>query len=347
MSSIRSRLLVAAEVLGVAALCAGLWLAHELRPPSSRNRRVIVSIPAGMKLERVAAALRRHGLIRNSRVFLWAARVRGVPDEPRPGRYAFSPAMSAIGIADRLERGDTGLNELRVTIPEGYNVRQIASALVRHGILASAEAFVEVAKKPHGRVQAPFPIPNSGLEGYLFPDTYWFPPGIRPARVAQEMVDTFVRRFYLPNRASLAASGRTLQEIVTVASMIEREAKTDADRPKIAGVIYNRLARGMPLQVDATVLYALGHHKSRVLYADLKVASPYNTYKRKGLPPGPIANPGLPSLQAALHPEHGPYLYYVAGPDGSHIFSRTEAEHLQWVSRMRAMRARNSSGGSG
>ncbi|MGC8667586.1 MAG: endolytic transglycosylase MltG [Chthonomonadales bacterium] len=347
MKGLRRRVRAAAGVLGAAALCAGIWVAHELRPASPAGRRVIVNIVAGTKLERVAAVLRRRHLIRSATVFLWAARLKGVPDEPRPGRYAFSTAMSALHIADRLRRGDTGINEIRVTIPEGYGVRQIAAALVRHGILSEGTGFLDVARHPGGRVQAPFPIPKAGLEGFLFPDTYWFPRGVRPERAAQEMVDTFVRRFYLPNRADIAASGRTLAEIVTVASLVEREAKKDEDRPKIAGVIYNRLARGMPLQVDATVLYALGHHKSRVLYSDLKVASPYNTYRRRGLPPGPIANPGLPSLEAALHPERSDYLYYVAGPDGAHIFSRTEAEHLQCVGRMRALRARSAAGGSG
>lgn len=334
-------------VLGAGILCTGLWVAHELRPASRAARRVIVTITPGMRLESMSTALRSRGLIRSTTVFLWAARLRGVPEHPRPGRYAFSTAMSAVQIADRLAKGETGINEIRVTIPEGYSLRQIAKALVRRGILRDEAAFLEVAKKPAGRVRTPFSLPATGLEGFLFPDTYWFPPGARPERVAQEMVDTFVRRFYVPNRADIVASGRSLPAIVTVASLVEREAKTDADRPKIAGVIYNRLARRMPLQVDATVLYALGHHKSRVLYSDLRVASPYNTYRRRGLPPGPIASPGLPSLEAALHPEHSNYLYYVAGPDGAHIFSRTEAEHLQWVSRLRALRARSSSGGSG
>jgi UPF0755 protein len=146
-------------------------------------------------------------------------------------------------------------------------------------------------------------------------------------QVIDTMLSNFSTRFARPYRVEVGRSGRDLHAIVTIASLIEREAKVPQDRARIAGVLDNRLRRGMRLEVDATLDYAYGYHKTRVLYKDLEVASPYNTYRHKGLPPGPIANPGLAALQAALHPERNAFLYYVARPDGAHIFSRTPDEH--------------------
>jgi UPF0755 protein len=154
------------------------------------------------------------------------------------------------------------------------------------------------------------------------------------------MLDEFTRRFYEPHKEEIARSQHSLHEMVTIASLIERETHVSEERARIAGVIENRLRRGMRLQIDATVLYALEKHKSRVLFRDLQVDSPYNTYRHAGLPPGPIASPGLPCLLAALHPEQHDYLFYVVGPEGSHVFSRTEAEHRRAVMRMKALRTR-------
>ena len=150
------------------------------------------------------------------------------------------------------------------------------------------------------------------------------------------MVLNFSRRFARPKEQEISAGGHSLHEIVTLASLIEREARIPTDRPRIAGVLENRLKKGMKLEIDATVLYALGYHKDRVYYKDLEVDSPYNTYRNVGLPPGPIASPGLASLDAALHPEANDYLYYVAQPNGAHLFARTGAEHAANVRKARA-----------
>jgi len=205
--------------------------------------------------------------------------------------------------------------------------------------LIDSKEFLEILRSKNAGLTMPFDPPKSGLEGYLYPDTYAFRPNTRPRDMVQAMIDVFTSRFYEPNRVRIEQSGHSLHEIVTIASLVEREAKVERDRARIAGVIENRLKAGMRLQIDATVLYALGHHKSRVMYKDMAVESPYNTYRHKGLPPGPIASPGMPSLRAALAPEKNPYLFYVAGPGGAHIFSRTEREHYANVARMRAMRA--------
>lgn len=149
------------------------------------------------------------------------------------------------------------------------------------------------------------------------------------------MLTNFSARFARPNQAAIASSGHTLHELVTTASLIECEAKAPQDRPRIGGVIENRLRKKMRLEIDATVLYALGHHKDRVLFKDLTVDSPYNTYRHRGLPPGPIASPGLPSLEAALHPEQNDFFYYVARPDGTHIFTRTIQQHHAAIQQVR------------
>jgi len=245
--------------------------------------------------------------------------------------------MTPAEILDKLVFGKQDLEGL-VTIPEGFTSARIADRLQRQGVVADKAAFLDVVRNPSGRVQAPFPLARSGLEGYLFPSSYDFEPKTAPDRVAQVMVDEFVRQFAEPYADEIAKSPHSLHELVTIASMIEREAAVDRDRPLIAGVIENRLKKGMRLQIDATVIYALGHHVSRVLYKHLRTPSPYNTYLHAGLPPGPIANPGLPSLLAALRPARHDFLFYVAGPDGAHIFTRTIREHNKAVARMRALR---------
>jgi len=178
------------------------------------------------------------------------------------------------------------------------------------------------------------PAKKNNLEGYLFPDTYYPGSDSGPDKIVQMMLQNFEQVMERNDYISKARSkGLNLNEAVTVASMVEREARVESERPIIAGVIYNRLKAGMPLQIDATVQYALGKQKEKLLYKDLEINSPYNTYKISGLPPGPIANPGWPSLKAAIEPEKNNYLYYCAKPDGSHAFSRTLAEHNRNVQR--------------
>jgi len=326
------RVLALALIVGTAG---AWWLAHQMRPVAPGGPMVTVRIPPGSGARGVARTLRSRGLIRNEAVFLWLAARRGNASSLRAGTYRLSPAMSLSQILDRVAAGDRGAEDITVTIPEGFTVRQIAETLEACGVIREAGDLLKVSRQAASRLHAPFPLPATGLEGYLFPETYRFRRGTPAQSAAQEMLDTFVRSFYQSHRDRLANSPHSLHEIVTIASLIEREARAPQDRSRIAGVIENRLRRGMRLDIDATVLYALGRHKNRVLYRDLEVDSPYNTYRRKGLPPGPIASPGLASLRAALEPERHGFLYYVARPDGSHQFTRTLAEHNAAVARMR------------
>jgi UPF0755 protein len=292
-----------------------------------------------MDIRQAAQRLRDRKLIRHAGVFGLYARWRGDTARIQAGRYRLTPSMTASAILDRLVSGKQDTDGL-VAIPEGFTLERIAERLASRRIVRDTAAFVRLAEKPEGRVALPFDAPPTGLEGYLFPSSYDLAPDTTPENVIRTMADQFEAEFRRPYADEIARRGRPLHEIVTIASMIEREAEVEKDRPLIAGVIENRLRAGMALQIDATVLYALGYHKSRVLYRDLKVASPYNTYRNKGLPPGPIASPGLASLLAALRPAEHAYLFYVAAADGSHTFTRTLAEHNREVEKLRARRRR-------
>jgi UPF0755 protein len=229
------------------------------------------------------------------------------------------------------------------TIPEGYTAKQIAARLAAKGFVNKAE-FMALLQKPDQFAGDGVKSANGGggqlvaLEGYLFPETYSLPVDSTEQEIAQTMVTQLDKELAtLPKGwdKQLAKLNLTMHELLTVASLIEREVVVDKERPIVASVIYNRLKIGQPLQIDATVQYLLSKQKERLLYADLKVDSPYNTYKRKGLPPGPIANPSLASIRAALYPASTNYYYYVTKKDGtsSHLFAETYAQHLNNIAK--------------
>jgi UPF0755 protein len=331
---------VIALLLLLALGAVGVW--SQFRPTAANTRPVSVTINEGASVESIAGELEEAGVIRSAWAFRWTARSRGNSTKLKAGRYRFSGGLSLAQILQRLEVGPEALSDgrIRVTIPEGFTLRQIAAALNKSGA-TDGKAFLAEATHPRSiaRLRADFPLPNATLEGYLFPDTYYFDRKSSPAQVIESMMTNFMQRFVRPYQQEIRASGRSLHSLVTEASLIEREARVPEDRARIAGVIDNRLKKGMRLQIDATVLYALGEHKSRVLYKDLEIDSPYNTYRHVGLPPGPIASPGLASLEAVLRPEKNAYLYYVARPTGDHIFTRTRAEHEAAIRKARAERA--------
>lgn len=335
----RKRPLWAGLFLLLAIGASGVWWLFQ--PVSNVRRPVPVTINEGAGVGSIGESLYRAGVIRSPFAFSWTARRQGA--KLKAGRYTLSGHESLAQIVQRLEAGPEQPpdDRLRVTIPEGFTLRQIADRLDEKGV-TEGKAFLALAtdREAIGQLRADFPLPKETLEGYLFPDTYYFRGKSSPEQVIETMMTNFTRRFVRPYQQELEASGRSLHDLVTEASLIEREARIPEDRARIAGVLDNRLKKGMRLQIDATVLYALGQHKARVLYKDLEIDSPYNTYRHKGLPPGPIANPGLASLEAALRPEENAYLYYVARANGAHIFTKTLAEHEAAIRRVRAERSR-------
>ncbi len=335
----RSATLLVLLLVVALLVVAGMLYTVQLLGPVTGDKNaplVLVTIPPGRNARQIGEILARRHLVRSPLSFVFASRMDSLSGKMHAGRYELSAAMPPRQIAARLALGETAQGV--VTVPEGYTVRQIARRLAEHHLVDETQ-FLALAQGQgrtfHVRGWTP---PDDTLEGYLFPDTYNVPKGASAREIIQQMLDNFARRVVSPHGAEANGFPGGLPAIVTLASLVEREAEVDADRPLIAAVYRNRLQTGMRLQCDATVQYALPSHKTRLFYADLRVDSPYNTYKHAGLPPTPIASPGLPSIEAALHPAVVNYLYYVAGPAGRHVFSATLAQHEQAVARARAAR---------
>ncbi|MDQ2686462.1 MAG: endolytic transglycosylase MltG [Armatimonadota bacterium] len=329
-------------LIGVGLLYAGIVL-HSIWSPVSTDksaRMVLVTIPARSSARQIGEILARKKLVRRAMGFVLAAKWAGVGGKMKAGRYELSPYMTPREIAMKMAFGLTA-NDY-ITIPEGFTVGQIAHRLAERHMADEAKFLALARTQGRSFTAAGFRPPGDNLEGYLFPDTYRIPKGTPEREIVAQMLHDFDQHVLTaPNKALIAGHPGGLAAAVNLASLVEREAETDGDRPLIAAALSNRLARGMRLQCDATVQYALPQHKTRLLYADLRVDSPYNTYKYAGLPPTPICSPGLPSIEAALKPAPVNYLFYVAKPDGSHIFSATLAEHDHAVAQMRALRQKN------
>ncbi|MBW3622245.1 MAG: endolytic transglycosylase MltG [Armatimonadetes bacterium] len=330
-------------VLCLAVIGAIGGIAWAFLPAGPSTERVKVEIPNKATARDIAEKLKQKGVIRSETAFLVMARILDEAGSMQAGDYRVAPNMSLVQIIHLLSRGE-GLAKW-VTIPEGYTLKQIAETLDDSG-LVDARRFERIARAggKSFRDQVSFEPPQN-LEGYLFPDTYKMPLKSTERKIIVEMLKTFDKKVAQPLKEDFArakAQGRSMREIVIIASMVEREALKKDEQSKIAGVIMNRLENGMRLQIDATVQYALAAPKRRLLYRDLEVASPYNTYKIDGLPPGPISSPGLQAIKAALKPEDTKALYYVARPDGSHIFTRTLKEHNEARQKVRRMSSESS-----
>jgi UPF0755 protein len=293
---------------------------------SGHGAAVRVTIPPGAPFRAASDSLARAGVIRSSRLFRVYASLRGGDRHIKAGTYLLRRDAGWSSVLDALRAGK-GLVHV-VTIPEGWALAQIAPLVASR--LSQPADSVQAAARDTSLLNA-LEVPTPTLEGYLFPDTYQFADGT----TARGAVDEMVRRFEQVWRPAWTARLDTIHlsrhDVVTLASIVEREARLPEERPVIAAVYLNRLRAGMLLQADPTVQYALGRHVARVYYKDLAVASPYNTYLHKGLPPGPIGSPGRASLEAALYPANVPYEYFVAFPDGHHEFHTDLKTHDQAV----------------
>jgi len=331
----RARRLVAIAVLAVVVplLVAGLWVAdrvhyaRQLRPVGP-GASALVPIDRGTGSVAIAHLLAERHLIRSAAAFRRYVRERGVSQKLKAGCYEFAPSLSMPEIVTKLVKGDVARR--KVTIPEGLWLKEIAARLETEGI-CDADEFVAAASEAQRLAQ--FRLAGrraSNLEGFLFPDTYFVNCDATAADVVKMMLARF-REATARLAPEVQASGRPWREVVTLASVVEAEARHNDERPLIAGVYMARLARGKKLESCPTVIYALGRRVKRL--RDVTVDSPYNTYKHRGLPPGPICNPGLESIKAALHPVKTDALYFVAKPDGHHAFAATYAEHLANIKR--------------
>lgn len=319
-------------ILVAAVVCSYLSYQSLFRPVNM-TQSADVSIRPGASFNYVARRLEQRRIIPSALAFTVYARATGQAGLLKVGEYEVRNGQRPVDVLEMLVEGRA--KAFWLTVPEGKWTSEIASLLDANWPGAT-EQFVTLTRQPgHWQDVVAYPLPSTSLEGYLFPDTYCFAKGADAEQITRAMLKRFQATCWNAYRTHPPADGRSLHNVLTLASLVEGEAKLDRERPVIAGVYMNRLRQGMRLQCDATVLYAHQRRLSRVLYRDLEYDSRYNTYRYAGLPPGPINNPGLASFQAALQPAQVPYLYYVARPDGSHIFSRTLSEHRAAISRIR------------
>jgi len=302
-------------------------------------------VPSGAGTQKIANMLESDGIIADATTFRMKSRLCGYDGTWQAGSFRLSPSMTTEEIVEKLQNAMAAT--VRFTIPEGYTIKQVGEKLAKDGLIDSPEDFYEACEGEFiydflNGVEAQYPDPTgtvsaqaNRLEGFLFPSTYEVYEDATPKEIAGTMLKQFGKVYgelITEYSGSEVLEQYSIQEIVTIASMIERESRVDADRPLIASVIYNRLDKKMKLQLDCTIQYALGEVKERVLYSDLEIDSPYNTYKIDGIPAAPIASPGEASLEAALNPEDSRYIYYVLKPDGSgsHNFAETDAEFQKY-----------------
>ncbi|HEX6104078.1 MAG TPA: endolytic transglycosylase MltG [Gemmatimonadales bacterium] len=294
-----------------------------------------VTLPPGTSFAALTDTLSAHGIIGNPRWFKLLARVRGVDRSVQAGVYEFAPRLSAGEVLDILAKGKAAAQ--RFTVPEGLTLDEIAAlAQERLGIPADS---VLAAARDTALVREALGFAAPSFEGFLRPETYTLPLVISGRELVRVMVDGF-RKGWKPGwTARLDTLRLSQRELVTLASIVEGEARVDEERETIAGVYHNRLRIGMALQADPTVQYAIaletGKRKPRLYEKDYQFPSRYNTYLHPGLPPGPVNSPGLRSIEASLYPAKVPYLYFVAGAEGRHVFSRTYGEHLRAIARIR------------
>jgi UPF0755 protein len=310
--------------LVVVAACAGT------NPTPER-----VTLPPGASFGAVTDTLAAHRVIANRRVFKLIARVRGVDRAVQAGVYLFPPGTSAWKVLDVLANGAAASQKF--TVPEGLTVVDVAALAAER--LGLPEDSVLAAARDGPAATALLGFPVKSFEGFLRPETYSLPVAVRPDELVRIMVDGFKAGWEPGWTAQLDSIGMTQLQAVTFASIVEGEARADDERETIAGVYHNRLRIGMALQADPTIQYAItlatGKRKPRLYQKDYQFPSPYNTYLHPGLPPGPVNSPSHRSIEAALHPAKVPYLYFVAGPDGRHLFAKTYGEHLRNIARVR------------
>lgn len=300
--------------------------------PVERNTNSVysINIEYGSTSKTVANLLEENNIIRSSFAFNVLINVLGYDNQLRAGYYEISPENNIFEVIDIIRKGR--VETFKVSIPEGSTLKEIISRFEKE-TLYSKEEFFNIAQNIELNNKE-YLAENSDaikykLEGFLYPDTYKIQKNFKPTQIYKLMLNEFENKWLLKLKDKADNNKYSVLELVTIASIVEKEAKLKEEKPIIAGIIFNRLEKNMKLQIDATVQYVLPQRKERLLYSDLKIESKYNTYLHQGLPPGPISNPGAASINAVLNPEKTEYLFYFARKDGSHVFSKTYQEHLE------------------
>ena len=279
-------------------------------PLNSQTAEQSFIIEKGDGLRKISVDLEKEGLIRNKIYFEYYVFCRGWAARLQAGEYLLSPSLNISQIAETIVKGEAASQEITITIPEGFTLKQIDARLTKAGLIEAGELLNQFQ-----------------LEGYLFPDTYRFNQEAALDEIISKMRDNFDRKLSQDLRDEIAKQGKTLKEIIIMASLLEKEVATDQDRRIVSGIFWQRLKANYPLESCAPIAYILGVDKWRYSVTDTKVESPYNTYQNIGLLPGPICNPGLSAIEAAVYPEPNDYYFFLSKPDGETVFSKTLEEH--------------------
>lgn len=333
------------KVIGLTAVIlvvlVGIFVAIQIGPYDKKNKEdIIIDIPSGSTSTTISNILYKNELIKNKTLFKLVLRVSNKAPSIKAGKYILNKSYSNMDIVNLLASGKIYHTGIKITIPEGSTSKEIIDILEKNK-LGTKENYEELINNPsqfYDKFEFLKADDINSLEGFLYPDTYY----IDDKSSEKEILSTMLARFNSLYSEELKKKQKelnmTLQEVVNLASIVEKEAVLDEDRPIIASVFYNRLNIGMALQSDATIQYIFKERKKIVTYADLEIDSPYNSYKNKGLPPTPIANPGIKSIEATLNPATTDYLYFVAKMDGGNNYSKTYEEHLKFVQEYREER---------
>ena len=327
------KILLTGVILLLLAAAVGLWARQRLMTPYQgfAENEVFVELPAGTGVAGIASRLAAAGVIPDPLSFRLMVRLTGADRKLQAGEYRFAGQTSPTAVMERLVAGDVYTHA--VTFPEGLTIAEMGEIFAKSG-LGTADSFVAAASDV--KLVSAYDTRARSLEGYLFPATYALGRRAGAEGAVRAMIGGFDRAFDNDLRAEAAARGLTTREVLTLASLVEKETAVPEERPIVSAVLQNRLKIGMPLQCDPTVIYALmrAHRwNGNIRKADLQIDSPYNTYTVRGLPPGPIASPGRASLEAAVRPAEVPYLYFVSRNDGTHVFAASLAEHNRNVAK--------------
>lgn len=302
-------------------------------PSNIGSKQIEIEIPEGSTYKQAIYILAKNNLIRDRNLFILFGKIAGLDKKVRAGYYVFWGNMSPLQVFKKLKDGKIIENE--ITIVEGDSLLEIGRKLASNKIIPLNDFNALSIDRNFLRS---LDIDAPSLEGYLYPQTYKFPKGAKPVAVLKLMVNKMRDEFTGDLRRRAEEMGWSENEVLTLASIIEREAKTDEERPLISAVYHNRIKKGMPLQADPTAIYGVKSYRYKITKNDLRKKTAYNTYVIKGLPPGPIASPSIKSIRAALYPADVPYLYFVAKNDGTHYFSKTLSEHIAAIKRLKAKR---------
>jgi len=320
--------------LSIAVFISMAYIDISVNTPQSSFKQIKkVEIPKGYSLKKIARLLNEENLIKNYSIFITSAYLRGISNKLKSGEYELSTDMTPLEIMEKLYKGE--IVYYKITIPEGYNIKNIANLLEKNELI-NKEKFISLTQDRE--FLSSLGIKAISLEGYLFPDTYYFSKGMTEEEMINKMIESLNNLFTEKLQKRLQDLNFTIHKILTLASLIEKEVQIDSERKLVSAVFHNRLKSNMLLQSDPTVIYVLEDFDGNLKKQDLSYDSPYNTYLYPGLPPTPIANPGTDSIMAALYPADVDYLYFVSKNNGEHHFSSTFKEHNEAVKKYQLKR---------